>query len=188
MQCILGWKDSPFLTPDVLKATETNQSSSSARSKAQCSLKSKSVFIITSKNMTAPHLKKLFQNHLENLTLRNMFILRFPRFTGACFRVFLLRYSLIPTWENKQMQLRRVHQSKVFMNSCREDECKDAPDISKHCTLTEPVQHSNGGATVCATNRVHSIVVLVWARGNTVHWSLIHTLTHTNSLLKIKSL
>lgn len=23
--------------------------------------------------------------------------------------VFLLRYSLIPTWENKQMQLRRVH-------------------------------------------------------------------------------
>lgn len=109
-----------------------------------------------------------------------MFILRFHRFTGACFRVFLLRQSLIPTWENKQMQLRSIHQSKVFMNSCRENECKDAPDISKHCTLTEPVQHSNDGATVCATNLVHSFV-LVWARGNTVHWSLIHTLTHTQT-------
>lgn len=186
MQCILGWKDSPFLTPDVLKATETNQSSSSARSKAQCSLKSKSVFIITSKNMTAPHLKNFFQNHLENLTLRNMFILRFPRFTGACFSLS----SEIQFNSNlgKQANAAQKGPSKVVMNSCREDECKDAPDISKHCTLTEPVQHSNGGATVCATNRVHSFVVLVWARGNTVHWSLIHTLTHTNSLLKIKSL
>lgn len=61
----------------------------------------------------------------------------------------------------KQANAAQKGPSKVFMNSCRENECKDAPDISKHCTLTEPVQHSNGGATVCATNLVHSVVVLV---------------------------